>query len=318
MEKLTADPYAMSSRKTSRDSASVTFSAAYSDGPTPYDWQECLMTILYGPGVVPASLSAELENDWERQMKDICGLSSEDSSKPATLQSRLANRLVALMDVNGSPEYKLTWKHWDLSSGLRICRLVASPRPITERVFTGWPTPNVRSENRGGLQSNPAAAAAARIEQGHQLNLDDAALEDQVQLVAWATPRAEDAESCGMRHSRGVADTLTAQVSLVAWSSPKANEKVQSLEAHRKGFYSLMEQASGVIMTSQSATILTRRDDEKPGALNPAHSLWLMGFPTEFLSCGVQAMQSIRSLPRSSSKRRSGPSKTRELTLDDI
>jgi hypothetical protein len=29
-------------------------------------------------------------------------------------------------------------------------------------------------------------------------------------------------------------------------------------------------------------------------------------------------MQSIRSSPRSSSKRRSGPSKTRELTLDDL
>ena len=30
-------------------------------------------------------------------------------------------------------------------------------------------------------------------------------------LAGWATPRAEDTESCGMRHSRGVADTLSAQ-----------------------------------------------------------------------------------------------------------
>lgn len=34
----------------------------------------------------------------------------------------------------------------------------------------------------------------------------------------WATPRAEDAESSGMRHSRGVADTLTAQAEhLAGW-----------------------------------------------------------------------------------------------------
>lgn len=34
----------------------------------------------------------------------------------------------------------------------------------------------------------------------------------------WSTPRAEDSESSGMRHARGVADTLTAQTNL--WATP--------------------------------------------------------------------------------------------------
>jgi len=41
----------------------------------------------------------------------------------------------------------------------------------------------------------------------------------------------------------------------------------------------------------------------KRGVLNPALSLWLMGYPAAWLSCGEQAMQSCRKLPRRSSGR---------------
>jgi hypothetical protein len=80
--------------------------------------------------------------------------------------------------------------------------------------------------------------------------------EAQAALRGWATPRAEDAESCGMRHSRGVADTLSAQVG-------------QDL------------------MSSTAGTA-------KPAALNPEHSRWLMGFPVAWGCCGATAMQSFR------------------------
>lgn len=42
------------------------------------------------------------------------------------------------------------------------------------------------------------------------------------QRKGWPTPRAEDGESAGMRHSRGVADTLTAVSSLTGWPTPDA------------------------------------------------------------------------------------------------
>ena len=43
---------------------------------------------------------------------------------------------------------------------------------------------------------------------------------------AWPTSRAEDAESSGMRHSRGVADTLTAATSI--WPTPMAGTPAQN------------------------------------------------------------------------------------------
>jgi hypothetical protein len=81
-------------------------------------------------------------------------------------------------------------------------------------------------------------------------------------IAAWATPRAEDAESAGMRHSRGVADTLTAQAGQGATSCPAGTGK--------------------------------------RGVLRPGHSRWLMGYPAAWDYCGATAMQSCRKSRRSS------------------
>jgi hypothetical protein len=84
-------------------------------------------------------------------------------------------------------------------------------------------------------------------------------LNHQAQLASWSTPRAEDA---GMRHNRGVADTLSAQAG-------------QDLKSSTAG-------------------------TEKRGVLNPDHSRWLMGYPAEWGCCGATAMQSCRKSRRSS------------------
>ena len=55
-------------------------------------------------------------------------------------------------------------------------------------------------------------------------------------------------------------------------------------------------QASGAIASSSPA------GTEKRGALNPAFSLWLMGYPAAWASCGERAMQSCRKLQQNSSK----------------
>jgi hypothetical protein len=198
------------------------------------------------------------------------------------------------MDVNGSPEFALTWKTWDMPAGEPICALRALERRTGGRGSSGlvhWSTPTVQdSANNAGpsqfernthplnvqaaLASWPTPAACDASSACNSTATRNSTpptgihagntLTDAAKLAGWATPRAEDAESAGMRHSRGVADTLSAQAG-------------QDLKPSIAG-------------------------TEKRAALNPAHSRWLMGYPAAWDSCGATAMQSSRKSPRNLSK----------------
>lgn len=274
------------------------------------------------------------------------------------------------MDVNGSPEFVLTWKTWDMPAGLPICALRALARRTSGNDFSGWPTPRTptggaesaerkqelgRTESGGGDLQEAVLTVAAwptpqpdsfRSRSGDrkgEMGLDQLArsiptagwptpmagtpaqkgyneagntdsgrktvelvtgwatpkerdwrsesatpetlakimehprgkdLNKQVAWVkGWATPRAEDAESSGMRHSRGIADTLTAQTRTLgeAFSSPAPTE-------------------------SGAESLPT-----KPASLNPAFSLWLQGYPIEWARCGALVMRSALRSRRNSS-----------------
>ncbi len=96
---------------------------------------------LFGPGAVHANHSRQRAKEWEQKMNAISGPISPVSSRSVSLQQSLANRLLVRMDVNGSPEYALTWNHWDMPSGPPICALRASERRTSGSGFGGWPTP---------------------------------------------------------------------------------------------------------------------------------------------------------------------------------
>jgi len=278
-------------------------------GPTPYHSQAGLQTPLFGPEAVPANPFRAQVNEKAQPTQGTSGLSGTSLSGSASLQLSLESRLRQTLDVNGSPEYELTWKHWDIGSGPPICALRASGRRTSGKGFTGWPTPAATDTARSQDSSNQ------RMQAGHQADLPTV-----VQLTGWPTPNTMDhIERDGLRPSRtatgrtggyieevlagwstpratertgGNRHSLRQDAALAGWRTPRADDSPRSTLPEKFGHGDLTNQVLGVITNSSPA------ETGKRGALNPAHSRWLMGFPPEWDACGVMAMQSLHRLPQ--------------------
>lgn len=106
----------------------------------------------YGQDPALASRSARQAKEQGLLTSGTSGPHSTTSSSSASLTACMASKLQAALVETGSPLYKLTWKHWDLLSGLRICALRASGRRTFDNGFTGWPTAAASSGQDDGVE----------------------------------------------------------------------------------------------------------------------------------------------------------------------
>jgi len=332
------------------------------------------MTDLFGLALAPVSRSVPQATSVAAQMSGTYGLRGSVSSASATLQQSLANRLQERLDSLGSTMFTLTWKSVHTPLRRQICALRASAPRISGYDCTSWPTPTI---NPASNQITHEAAEKEMVRRGPTNNLGVAAhlaswptpvkedarssarhgymitgnqgttMLDAARLTGWSTPRAEDAESAGMRHSRGVADTLTAQSRLSSWATPSARDHKDSSDPatwncteQRDRYDQLPRQAQlshwqtpatdsfrsrggdrknemGLDQQARTALLPTASGPTPSGSpaatasggqLNPALPRWLQGYPTGWDACAVTVTRSVRRSPPNSSAPRSTPS----------
>jgi hypothetical protein len=148
--------------------------------------------------------------------------------------------LRARLGENGSPEYALTWKNWDMPSGPPICALRASARRTSANGCSGWPTPAAQQFG-GNLEIE--TARRVRLKQKHG-------------------------------NGNGAGLTLAIAAQLAGWATPTAvnHRSIRSNQTHNSR--PLQEQVGQMLVGSPAET-----DSPAGLALNPAMSRWLMGYP---------------------------------------
>ena len=174
------DQSRMSSPKTSTDSPAAISSRELPDGNSLFVSRAGLQLPMFGPDHAPVNRFSAPASGQEKPTSGISGPSGNVSSRSADLQLSLENRLRARMDVNGSPEYALTWSQWDMPWGLPICALRASRRRTSGKDCSGWSTPNT-------MDHLPSSNLETRKTRGGCSNLKDV-----VPTAGWATPNSAD------------------------------------------------------------------------------------------------------------------------------
>lgn len=257
---------------------------------------------LFGRGRVPVNPTPSPGSRKATPTLATSGRHSQGSSESVSLQQSLESRLKARFGTGGSIEYAETWKLKATPAGRQYWAHTASAHRTSDNDCSGWPTCQARDHKGASLNQKD----------NNTRPLNEVAL-----LTGWPTPSSqgsagetsEDLERVGNKWrnkntGRILQTNLATDVKMLAgWGTPSCMDglPIRSDEAlarakEKAGCCNVKDQipTSGLTVTSSNAAT------EKRGALNPAFSRWLMGFPAEWDSCGATAMQSCRKSQRSS------------------
>lgn len=289
----------------SPDTRNAISSLGSGSGRTPCAVQVGTTLDLFGRDPVPASHSAQPGKAQDSTTSATSGPCLEISSASAGLQRFLENRLQARTQTLGSTLYKLTWKPWVTPSGRSRSRLRASVRRISETDSTGWVTPTSRDWKDSGADIKPRADGSERLDQ----------LPRQANLCGWLTPKVADGRgNCYEPDTDCRRTELRKTVTLAGWPTPSASKNTKNSTDPQKmkegGVQTSLADAAWLTQANMPARLTASgemligscAEMESGGQLNPAHSRWLMGLPTEWDDCAPTAMPSARKRRSSSSK----------------
>ena len=269
---------------TTRSGTSLRASAA---GPMPSASQGGPTICRSGPALAPASRSPMPGGTGASRTPGTCGPIGSGSSASAALQQSLENRLRRRLSTDGSTWYSMTWKKKDTPAQRRFSLLRASARrtSVTESSGSqaGWTTP----------VTGDAKNQTPRPHCEKHVMLAD-------QLAGWATPNTMDSmESRKLEERKKKGGCCNLKDQLAGWSTPTVQDGTQTgvnereAERNPKTFWA---QVTGLRCDGSPAGT----GSNARFRLNPRFSLWLMGYPTGWASCGERATPSSRRSQRSS------------------
>lgn len=276
----TGDPLQMLLPLALPDTATPTSSPASAAGPLPCGLPAGPLTDLFGQALAPANPSPPQAGKAEALTSGICGLHGFGSSASVALTQSLANRLRERLGSAGSIEYLETWRRKVTPAGRRYWAHTASARRTSGSACSGWPMPKSDSERAVVFES-----AINEWKRGH---LD--ALGPVAQLAGWPTPDGLSHAQTYMREPGRERNRNLA--ALAGWATPTQRD-------HKDGASDLTNVPINALLGRQATLSGSPASTEKRGALNPLFSLWLMGFPTEWASCGERVTPLSRRSRRS-------------------
>ena len=313
------DQFQMSDLPTWLGTPNVTSSPASEAGASRFDSPGGLTTDPCGPAAAPASLSASQARDMGWLTSGTYGRIGSILYGTNDLQSSLVNRLMQRLPTGGSTLFRMTWKVKVTPSGQSVSLLRASGLRTSDKGSGSWPTPCTQDGPNGGPSQGedrlPGMAASAwptpdcnNMRDGEtlrQITIDAASrgasrgvsLHHAASMTGWPTTTTtrdwKDGSQCDNVELNSL---LGRTVWLSNWATPacmdtlpiRSDEQLARAKSVA-GCSNIKDQVpTGLPATGSPAAT------GSGGQLNPAHSRWLMGYPTEWDDCAPTVTPSSR------------------------